>query len=98
MSSDRPAHEIRMGRIKAAIWRNQNDSGTWFSVTINRIYKTESGWETSSSFSRDELPLVSKVADLAHTWIYQHGSEREDSESNEREKPNSRRRDMARSK
>lgn len=98
MSSDRPAHEIRMGRIKAAIWRNQNDSGTWFSVTITRIYKTDSGWETSSSFSRDELPLVSKVADLAHTWIYQHGNEREDSETNEREKTNSRRHEVARSK
>lgn len=24
----------------------------------------------SDSFGRDELPLVAKVADLAHTWIF----------------------------
>ncbi len=97
MSSDRP-HEIRLGRIKAAIWRNESDSGTWFSVTISRIFKTDAGWDTSNSFSRDELPLVAKVADMAHSWIYQHGNEREDSESTERERKSSRQRETPRSK
>jgi hypothetical protein len=98
MSSDRPVHEIRMGRIKAAIWRNENETGTWFSITITRIYKTESGWETSNSFSRDELPLVSKVADMAHSWVYQHGNDRDDNEDSERPKNNSRKRESVRSK
>lgn len=84
MSADRPVHEIRMGRIKAAIWCNENDTGTWFSVSITRIYKTDGGWETSNSFSRDELPLVSKVADAAHSWIYFHGNERETPPESER--------------
>ncbi len=73
--ADRPAHEIRLGRIKAAIWRNETEQGPRHSVSIVRIYKTDKGWETSSSFGRDELPLVAKVADMAHTWIYQHGEQ-----------------------
>ena len=68
---DRPVHEVRLGKVKAAIWRNETDLGARYSVTISRIYKTESGWESSGSFGRDELPLVGKVADLAHSWIYQ---------------------------
>ena len=76
---DRPVHEIRLGKVKAAIWRNETDAGPRHSVTITRIYKTEGGWESSSSFGRDELPLVVKAADQAHTWIYQQ-SDRSDAE------------------
>lgn len=72
MSNERPIHEIRIGKVKAAIWQNQGDSGTFFSVTFSRVYKTEEGWQSNGSFWRDELPLVAKVADQAHTWIYQH--------------------------
>lgn len=28
-------------------------------------------WALSRSFGRDDLPLLSKVADMAHTWIYE---------------------------
>ena len=74
---DRPVHEVRLGKVKAAIWRNETDAGIRFSVTFARIYKTDSGWESSTSFGRDELPLVSKVSDMAHTWIYQQNDNRE---------------------
>ena len=76
MANQKPIHEIRLGKVKAAIWRNETDAGPRFSVTIARLYKVEGGnWETSTSFGRDELPLVSKVADMVHTWIYQQGQE-----------------------
>lgn len=67
----RPVHEIRMGRIKAAIWENDTQSGPRHNVTVSRIYKDGETWKDSSSFGRDDLPLVSKVADLAHTWIFE---------------------------
>jgi hypothetical protein len=70
----RPVHEIRLGRIKAAIWANETEKGTRHNVTIQRIYVDDAGqWQTSSSFGRDDLPLVAKVADLAHTWIFLKG-------------------------
>ncbi|XZE42764.1 hypothetical protein SH467x_002296 [Pirellulaceae bacterium SH467] len=69
--NDKPVHEIRLGKVKAAIWRNETESGTRYGVTFSRIYKTDEGWESSSSFGRDELPLLGKVADMAHIWIYQ---------------------------
>jgi hypothetical protein len=76
----RPVHEIRLGRIKAAIWENEVQNGIRHNVTFQRIYKDGDQWRQSESFGRDDLPLVMKVADLAHTWIYeqsQDGSSRE---------------------
>ena len=68
----RPIHEIRLGRIKAAIWANETEGGTRHSVTISRLYKAEGdpAWRTSTTFNRDDLPLVAKVADMAHTYIF----------------------------
>ena len=74
-AKQKPVHEIRMGRIKAAIWANETDNGTRHNVTITRLYKDGDEWKTSTSFGREELPLVAKVADLAHSWIYQQGQE-----------------------
>jgi hypothetical protein len=82
MAQDKPVHEIRMGKVKAAIWRNETEVGTRYSVLLSRIYKTDDGWESSSSFGRDELPLVAKVADMAHTWIYQQNDRSENGERN----------------
>jgi hypothetical protein len=28
-------------------------------------------WASSESFGREDLPLLMKVADQAHTWLYQ---------------------------
>lgn len=72
-AKQRPAHEIRLGRIKATIWANQADNGTWYNVTLSRTYKDGEDWKTSGSFGRDDLLTVAKVADLAHSWIHRQG-------------------------
>ena len=75
MPKQKPVHEIRLGRIKAAIWENKTQNGNMHSVTITRLYKDDEGWKDSTSFGRDDLPLVAKVADLVHTWIFQQNQE-----------------------
>ncbi len=72
----RPAHEIRLGRIRATIWPNQAENGTWYNVTVSRTYRDGDEWKSSPSFGRDDLLLVAKVADLAHTWICQQVQQR----------------------
>jgi len=81
MSANRPVHEIRFGHVKAAIWANEVDNFTRHNVTLQRLYKDGDDWKTSQSFGRDDLALVAKVADQAHTWIFEHGQE---SNGNER--------------
>ena len=67
----RPAQTIRFGRLKAAIWQQESDKGPWYSVTFARGYRDQSGnWQSSGSFGRDDLLLLAKLADQAHSWIY----------------------------
>lgn len=79
MANQRPIHEIRLGKVKAAIWKNDTDSGPRYSISIVRLFKRDDDqWDSSSSFGRDELPLVSKVADMVHTWLYQQSERAEE--------------------
>jgi hypothetical protein len=49
-SKQQPAHEIRMGSIRATIWENQTTSGTRFNVTVSRLYKDGEEWKQTDSF------------------------------------------------
>jgi hypothetical protein len=76
MAKDKPAHEIRLGRIKAVIWGNEIEGGGFrHNVQVRRIYKDGEEWKQSDSFGREDLPLVAKVADMAHTWIHQRSQD-----------------------
>jgi len=77
----RPVHEVRLGKIKAAVWANTTEKGIRHNVTIARLYKDGDEWKDSTSFGREDLPLVAKVADMAHTWVYENGSQGSGSES-----------------
>ncbi len=45
-----------------------------------RLYKDkeQDQWASTSSFGRDDLLLVAKVADTAHTWIFEQAHEKQD--------------------
>ncbi len=69
-TKQQPVHEIRLGSIKAAIWENQTTAGTRHNVTVCRVYKDGEEWKQTESFGRDDLPLLAKVLDRAHSWIF----------------------------
>jgi len=76
-SRNQPVHRIRIFRVEAAIWQQKSENGTWYNVTLSRSYKDANDeWKSSDSFSGDDLLLVAKVADQAHTWIIQKQQER----------------------
>lgn len=74
MTTPRPVHEIRLGHVKAAIWANETQLGKRHNVTLCRIYKDGDEWKSTTAFGRDDLLLVAKVADQAHTWICEHAA------------------------
>ena len=75
----KPAHEIKLGRIKAVIWSNETEKGNRYNVQLKRIYRVDekergeddTGWREVDSFGRDDLLQVAKVSDMAHSWIYE---------------------------
>ncbi len=78
-TKDKPANEVRIGAVKAAIWRNDTAGGVRYNVTFSRIYKDKEDdqWKSTDSFGRDDLLVLGKVADIAHTWIHQQSQERD---------------------
>jgi hypothetical protein len=67
----KPATDFRLGRVKATVWANQAANGdVWYSVEIVRLYLDAEQWHESTSFGRDDLPLVAKAADMAFAWIW----------------------------
>jgi hypothetical protein len=71
-SAKLPAKTLRLGRIKAAVWENEVDNKKFFNVTFARTYRDEArNFHDTDSFGRDDLPLVAKLADQAHTFIFE---------------------------
>jgi hypothetical protein len=66
-----PADKVTLFPIEAAIWKNISRGGDpFYSVTFERKYRDqETRWKSTASFGVDDLLLVAKVADLAHTRL-----------------------------
>jgi len=76
-SNQRPVHEIKLGSIRASIWKNASGHrDIWFNVSITRLYRDGDAWKSTTSFGRDDLPLVAKAADMAYAWIWNIKGER----------------------
>jgi hypothetical protein len=77
MTEKEKPETIRVGRIKAKIWRNMaKDNRVWFNVQIVRLYKENGDPNTkeATQFGLSDLLDVAKVADMAFDWIW--GQER----------------------
>ena len=79
--TNKHVHEIRFGSVKAAIWKNTTAAAepngstvVRFNVTFARLYHDGKQWRSTESFGRDDLPLLIKVASLAHDWTYQQAT------------------------
>jgi hypothetical protein len=73
--SKKPVREIRFGLVKVSVFKNQTRNGERHNVTAVRLYRDGDVWRESSHFGRDQLPLLAKAIDLAHTWIYTHAQD-----------------------
>ena len=77
MAHPKPISEVRFGRVKAAIWPNETEGRTRHNVTFSRLYKDGDEWKSTQSFSRNDLLVLAKVADLAHSRIFELRQEEE---------------------
>ena len=65
-----PVDKVRVGLISASIWENPTEKGNFYNVTFERRYRdTEGNWKSTHSYGLDDLLVLAKIADLAHTKI-----------------------------
>lgn len=71
MANQRPIETVRIGTVKAAIWENRKDGErARYNVTFSKRYRDAEGqWKTTHSFGRNDLLVLAKVADQAHSQI-----------------------------
>jgi hypothetical protein len=85
MPNERPAHEVRLGAIKATIWKNDTGNGARYNTTFVRLYRDENEWKNTGSFGRDDLLVLAKVADSVHSWICEQSQDESSGEANKSE-------------
>ncbi|HEY4359731.1 MAG TPA: hypothetical protein VGN17_02125 [Bryobacteraceae bacterium] len=79
MSPSQPVAKLNLFPVTAAIWVNQSGENSWYSATIDRLYKDDAGsWKSTNTFRADDLLLVAKIADWAHTEIVKLKTESRD--------------------
>ena len=71
MTNPQPVAEVRIGRVKAAIWQNGTEGRTRHNITFSRLYKDGEQWKTTQSFGNNDLLELAKVADQAHSRIFE---------------------------
>ena len=78
-----PVHEIRFGKIKGTIWKNETPKGDRYNTSFTRLYRVDkevresskdNGWRESHTFGREELLVIKMIANLAYQWIYEHSN------------------------
>lgn len=75
-TTNRPIHVIRRKGVKASIFVNRSGESEFSKVTVQKIYRDDSGnWKTTTSFGRDDLPIVSLVTKRAWEWILEREAE-----------------------
>ncbi len=68
-----PIHKIPVGRIVVSIWENVSDNGVvWCNTTVTRTWKDGDKFRDSTTYNRDDLLFMSKGAEMAYDWIWQH--------------------------
>jgi hypothetical protein len=60
----KPVHKLRAGAVELAVWKNDGEKGSWYSVSATRSYKHGEEWKQSDSFGQDDL------LDMAYSWIW----------------------------
>ena len=68
MSGSPPASVIKDGNLKASIWENEGQKGTYYTTTFAKVYEDRNGnLRDTSVFNNADLLKVSELARQAYT-------------------------------
>jgi hypothetical protein len=64
-----PIAKLRLGLIYANIWQRQTEDDSFYSVSFERYRDSQGNWQSTHSYDIDDLLVLAKLADRAHTEI-----------------------------
>jgi len=69
-TTNKPVQVLRRKGVKVSIFENHSKDATFAKTTIQKIYRDDSGaWKSSTSLSRDDLPVAALLLTRAWEWI-----------------------------
>lgn len=84
-TTKKPTKTLRDGALRATIWANESEKGTFYRTTLSRRYQDQNGdWKDSDSFTGADLLRIARLAELAYTETL---SLRQESSSSPSEEP-----------
>jgi hypothetical protein len=79
-----PVQRIRIGSVSVAIFENTTDDGAaFYNAQFDRSYRSGDEWKRTRSFGRDDLLVLAKLSNQAHTWIVDQLQNQSDPEADE---------------
>jgi len=90
MTGQTPIAKFRAGQVSSALWENEIEvkgkTVTILKATVQRRYKDKDGnWQSSGSFSRNEIPLAVYCLQQAFQRIIETQSKRSNDNGNTEE-------------
>ena len=87
MAGQKPVEKFQVGQVSAALWENEIEvkvkAVTVLKATVQRRYKDKSGtWKSSTSFSRNEIPLAIHCLQKAFEKIIEKQNEEASNSNN----------------
>nr|WP_319517142.1 hypothetical protein [uncultured Cohaesibacter sp.] len=77
MSDDvkRPVDKLNDGNLKASIWENESEKGTFHSVSFARTYRDKDGnLADTNHFSKNDLLKLSRLAEKSYDNVRERQS------------------------
>lgn len=67
-----PVHKISLSPVHVSIWKNSSNRGEFYSITIERAYKSGEEFHRTNSFGSKHLQALEILIAQARAWIEDH--------------------------
>lgn len=74
MTTNKPVHQIKEGRVRAAFWQSGSWSTSQYIFKLERLYKEREFWKSSQNFYLDDIERLEKVLSEARSWLTQQAT------------------------
>lgn len=71
-SANMPIETFRSRGVAVSIFKNVNGPNAFFKTTIQKRYLEGEQWKTTTSFGRDDLPIVNYLVAKAYAYMLDH--------------------------
>lgn len=64
----RPLRTFRLKGVKASVFENRTEQGAFYKTSLQKVYRDGEEWKTTTSLSRDDLPVARLL--LSRAWEF----------------------------